>query len=211
MPQKIIIEDIAAYPEEASYAVPRGDKLYYVMYGFAATDKHVHVRLEGEGAEAIILGILIGDTASCTVQTLQDHVAPHTTSDLLIRTVLAGNASFSYQGKIVIEKDAQQSNAYQRNENLMVGNRSHVDTKPELEILANDVRCTHGATVGRLDKEPVFYLQSRGLTHPEAEAMLLRGFAEGIVQKIPDPQAQDTLRAYIDEMLMRLTNKQKLK
>jgi len=92
-----------------------------------------------------------------------------------------------------------------------VGNRSHVDTKPELEILANDVRCTHGATVGRLDKEPVFYLQSRGLTHPEAEAMLLRGFAEGIVQKIPDPQAQDTLRAYIDEMLMRLTNKQKLK
>lgn len=203
MVPKILVENISEHPEETSLIVAENEVLYYLVYGFAEAVKHVNVKLNGRGAEAYILGILVGQEGRCGLRTLQDHTAPDTKSDLLVRSVLGGNAALDYQGKIVIERDAQRSNAYQRNENILMSNRAHVDTKPELEILANDVRCTHGATVGKLEDEPIFYLQSRGLPEKEAERLILEGFINDVLAKIPDEQIKSNVHERLMNELVR--------
>ena len=198
---KIIVENISDHPEEISLTVQENEVLYYLVYGFSNAVKRVTVILAGEGAEANILGVLLGQEGRCALHTLQDHQSPNTKSDLLVRTVLGGSAAFSYQGKIVIERSAQHSNAYQRNENILLSSQAHVDTKPELEILANDVRCTHGATVGKLDDEPIFYLQSRGLAKKDAERLILGGFIGHVLARIPDEKIKnDTHARLMDEL-----------
>ena len=145
------------------------------------------IELVGRGAEVDIIGAFVGLRAdSFTVKTLQHHKAPHTTSNLLIKSVLLGKSTFSYDGLIKIDQQAQQSNAYQRNENLLLSSNAHVDTKPELEILANDVRCTHGVTIGCVSDEQLFYLMSRGLTRKEATNLLIEGFFAPVLTKITD-------------------------
>jgi len=201
----IIAENISDHPEEISLTVNKNEILYYLVYGFSNATKQVSVNLVGEGAEAYILGILLGNEGQCVLNTLQDHQAPNTKSDLLVRTILGGDAVFNYQGKIVIEREAQQSNAYQRNENILLSNHARVDTKPELEILANDVRCTHGATVGKLDAEQVFYLQSRGLELMDAERLMLKGFLERVVKRLPDDKVQRRLQTWIEKELSEIT------
>src|SRR3989338_4557715 len=134
------------------------------------------IELAGEGAEATILGAFVGkDDDDFKIHTLQLHKAPNTLSDLLIKTVMEGNAKFNYDGLIKIEKNAQKSNAYQRNENLLLSENAHVESKPELEIEANDVRCTHGATMGMIDEEEIFYLMSRGINRKDAEGIIVEG------------------------------------
>ena len=145
------------------------------------------IELVGENASVDIVGAFVGLRAdSFTVKTLQHHKAPHTTSNLLIKSVLLGKSTFSYDGLIKIDQQAQQSNAYQRNENLLLSSNAHVDTKPELEILANDVRCTHGVTIGRVSDASLFYLMSRGLTRKEATNLLIEGFFAPVLTKITD-------------------------
>lgn len=137
------------------------------------------VELAGDGAEATILGAFIGKKDdNYTVRTLQLHKAPNTTSDLLIKTALSDNSTFNYDGLIKIEKNAQRSNAYQRNENLLLSENAHVESKPELEIEANDVRCTHGVTMGMIDEEQLFYLMSRGVSKKNAEEIIVDGFLQ---------------------------------
>lgn len=152
------------------------------------------VELVGEGAEVDIVGAFVGLRAdSFTVKTLQHHKAPRTRSNLLIKSVLLGKSAFSYDGLIKIDRQAQQSNAYQRNENLLLSSNAHVDTKPELEILANDVRCTHGVTIGCVSDEQLFYLMSRGLTRKEATNLLIEGFLAPVLTKITDENCKRRL------------------
>ncbi len=160
------------------------------------------IELVGEGARANILGILIGKgEEEYSIHTIQRHLAANTKSDLLIKSVLFDNSKLTYDGLIKIEKDAQRSNAYQRNENLVMNEGVKVDSKPELEILANDVRCTHGATIGKIDIEQIFYLQSRGLTKKQAEGLIIAGFLEGVVGRIEDKVLQQVVRDKIAESL----------
>jgi len=143
------------------------------------------IELAGEGAEATILGAFVGkDDDEFIVHTLQLHKAPNTMSDLLIKTVMEGNAKFNYDGLIKIEKNAQKSNAYQRNENLLLSENAHVESKPELEIEANDVRCTHGATMGMIDEEEIFYLMTRGISRKESEQLIVDGFLQGVYDRM---------------------------
>lgn len=186
MPQRIVVENIADHPGEATYVVGEGETLYYLAYGQINGEKRVSIQLTGRGAEAYLYGALFGTARSGSLITLQDHRAPDTKSDLLVRCVLGEKAFFNYHGSICIARDAQRSNAYQRNENILLSRTARVDTKPALEILANDVRCTHGATVGKLDEESIFYLRSRGLTRPEAAQLMLQGFLAHVVSLIPD-------------------------
>ena len=143
------------------------------------------IELAGEGAQANIVGAFVGkDGDNFVVHTLQLHKAPNTLSDLLIKTVLSGNATFNYDGLIKIEKNAQKSNAYQRNENLLLSENARVESKPELEIEANDVRCTHGATMGMIEEEEIFYLMSRGILRKDSEQLIVDGFLQGVYDRM---------------------------
>lgn len=156
------------------------------------------IELVGEGAQAQILGLFIGkNNDEFIIKTTQSHLAPNTKSDLLIKSVLYDSSKLNFDGLIKIEKAAQRSDAYQRNESLVMNTGARVDTKPTLEILANDVRCTHGATIGKIDEEQLFYLNSRGINKKEAERLIIEGFFEGVLSRIKDKNLQGALREKI--------------
>jgi Fe-S cluster assembly protein SufD len=150
--------------------------------------------LEGEGAEAKLSGCYFGsETQHFDFHTYQNHKSGHSTSDLLFKGALRGRARMIYQGLIKIHPDAQRSDAYQANRNLILSNKARADSIPSLEIEANDVRCTHGATVGQVDDEQLFYLMSRGLTRHEAELLVIGGFFTPVLDRIP----AESLRALV--------------
>ncbi len=121
-----------------------------------------------------------------TIETIQHHRAPQSTSNLLIKGVFDDQSKFHYQGLIRIEKTGQQSHAYQKNQNLILSPKTFVESKPYLEILANDVFCTHGSTTGKLNQEHMFYLESRGLDKDKAEDLLVEGFINEVYEKVKE-------------------------
>lgn len=136
------------------------------------------------GVNLNIYGLYIGKKENeFKIKTFQNHLAPNSTSNLLIKGVFYDSSKFYYQGLIRIEKNAQRSHAYQKNQNLMMSKDCFIDSKPYLEILANDVFCTHGSTTGRLDYEQMFYTKSRGLDEKKAEELLVEGFINEIKSK----------------------------
>jgi Fe-S cluster assembly protein SufD len=116
--------------------------------------------------------------------TFQEHIAPNTTSDFAFKGALRDQATTVWRGMIRVEREAQKTNAYQENRNLLLSPKAHADAIPGLEILANDVRCTHGATLGQVDREQLFYLMTRGLSRPEAERLIVRGFFQDVLDRI---------------------------
>jgi len=142
--------------------------------------------LVGEGAEGRISGFYFTDGQQhLDHDTQQNHLAPHTTSDLIFKGALSGESRSVWQGMIYVAKGAEKTDGYQANRNLILSPKARADSIPGLEILADDVRCTHGATVGQVDPEVVFYLLSRGIPKPEAEQLIVEGFFEQIMQRIP--------------------------
>jgi Fe-S cluster assembly protein SufD len=119
------------------------------------------------------------------LDTQQNHLAPHTTSDLLYKGALKGKSRVVWQGMIHVSPNAQKTDGYQANRNLMLSSKARADSIPGLEILANDVRCTHGATVSKIDPEQLFFLQARGIPRLEAESLIVEGFFEPVLQRIP--------------------------
>lgn len=139
------------------------------------------------GIEVYIYGLFTGKKADdFRIETIQHHTAPGSLSDLLIRGVFDDDSRFVYQGLIRLEKKAQQSHAYQKNQNLIMSPGVFVDSRPFLEILANDVFCTHGSTTGKLNKDQIFYAQSRGLSLKEAKNLLIDGFVQEVYQKVQE-------------------------
>ncbi len=132
-----------------------------------------------------IYGVYQGkDQERFQIETIQHHLAPQSTSNLLIKGIFDDRCQFLYRGLIRIEKEAQKSHAYQKNQNLLLSPSVFVDSKPELEILANDVFCTHGSTTGYINQEELYYLQTRGLTKKQAEKLIIEGFLSEIRSKI---------------------------
>ena len=123
--------------------------------------------LDGPGATSRVTGAYFADGAQhLDYDTFQEHIAPNTTSDFAFKGALRDEATAVWRGMIRVEEDAQKTNAYQENRNLLLSPAAHADSIPGLEIMANDVRCTHGATVGQVDREQLFYLMARGLSAP---------------------------------------------
>ena len=169
--------------------------LVLVAKDVTKAETSVHVTLAGAGSETKIIGIVVGKEESrLKLHTMQIHTAPNTTSDLLVKTVLSGHAACLYDGGIRVEKSAQKTDAYQRNENLLLSDKAYVESKPSLEILANDVRCTHGATVGPVDPEQVWYLSTRGISAPQATHLIAAGFIQSALNRIVDTKAKRTLQ-----------------
>lgn len=185
----IRIEVLPAGVSRWEYRVKQGVVLTLIIIGTDThgSDAYITVKLMGRGSTATITGILIarGDT-KVTLHTLQVHGAPDTTSDLLIKSVLSDHAKSVYDGGIRVEKSAQKTNAYQRNENLLLSGRAYAESKPSLEILANDVRCTHGSTTGPIDPEELWYLATRGIGKNAAEKIITEGFIQKALMRIED-------------------------
>jgi Fe-S cluster assembly protein SufD len=167
--------------------------------GGKLTKADLEMHLEGEGSEARFSGCYFGNQKQhFDFHTFQNHRAGHTTSDLLFKGALRDRARMVYQGLIKVHPDAQRSDAYQANRNLLLSDRARADSIPSLEIEANDVRCTHGATVGQIDEDQLFYLMTRGLTRREAEEMLLGGFFEPVLGRIPAESLRAAVTAAVE-------------
>jgi Fe-S cluster assembly protein SufD len=184
----------------------RDARLEWVVVGLGGrlTKSYVEAELAAPGASARLLGIVFGaDAQHFDYHTRQDHVAPRATSDLLFKTVLADTARSVFVGLINVRKAAQQTDAYLANRNLLLAPTARADSIPRLEIEANDVRCTHGATVAPVDPEQVFYLQTRGLSPDEAETLIVHGFFEPVLEEIPAASVRDRVRAALAQKMAR--------
>ena len=169
-----------------------------INLGAALSKAHLVTRLVGEGASTKLCGFVFGHGAQHIDQhTLQDHRAPHTTSDLQVRAALQEASRMVYTGLIRIAKEAQQTRAFQSNHNLLLSRTAKAETIPMLEILADDVQCKHGASIGPIDEEQAFYLMSRGVPREAAERLIVMGFIEPVVQQIPFAPLQQRLREEI--------------
>lgn len=162
----------------------------------------ITVSLVGRGASARIVGFVRGSgDAHIHLHTLQLHDSPETTSTLLVKSILSGGATFDYVGSIRVAPAAQKTDAYQRNENLLLSPLAHAQSKPSLEILANDVRCTHGATIGMIDPDQLWYLTSRGIDESLAKQLIVEGFFESAIGTISDIIMQKNIRRHIWQTL----------
>ena len=141
--------------------------------------------LDGEGAECTMNGLYeVAGEQLCDHHTTLDHARPHGTSRELYKGILSGAARGVFDGRIIVRPDAQKTNAVQSNRNLLLSDRALVNTKPQLEIFADDVKCRHGATIGQLDDDVLFYLRSRGIGLEEARRLLVHAFASEIVDRV---------------------------
>src|SRR5262245_26741297 len=164
----------------------------------ARTD--IATMLEGGGAHAALHG-LFAPTGSqhLDTHTRIEHIAPHTTSEEDYRGVAAGRGRGVFNGKVIVRPDAQKTDARQSSRNLLLAATAEIDTKPELEIYANDVKCSHGATTGQLDETALFYLRSRGLSQSQARALLIRAFADAVLTSVEHAPVRAHLERQLDE------------
>ncbi len=153
-----------------------------------------------EGTEATLNGLyIVNGSQHIDNHTVLDHAMPHGTSHELYKGILDGKATAVFNGRIIVRKDAQKTDSKQTNKNLVLSDDAVINTKPELQILADDVRCTHGATIGQLDSESMFYLQSRGIGRNEARDLLIYAFAQDIAGRIKVPALRDSLEKVLYE------------
>jgi len=156
------------------------------------------VKLEGENASAEITGLYLMDrNQHIDNRVFVDHAVPHCHSNELFKGVLDDHATGVFNGHVLVRRDAQQTIAYQRNSNILLTDKATIDTRPFLEIYADDVKCSHGATVGQLDADALFYIRSRGISEASAKILLMYAFAAEIINKISIPE----LRQRIDDMV----------
>ena len=168
-------------------------------------------RLVGAGSRSDMLAATVADsTQEFDQRTLQDHLEPHTTSDLLYKNSLSDTAKTIFAGLIRVQPEAQHTDAYQKVRNLMLSDDAEANSMPGLEILADEVRCTHGATSGHVDDEELFYLLSRGIGHKAAQELIVHGFLNEVLERLADANATPKLGALLAEKFARMKRQQRL-
>jgi len=181
--------------------VERDAELDGVIGGFGSKKGKTWIQndLAGPGAQSRVTGAYFADGEQhIDYDTFQEHMAPSTTSDFAFKGALRDKATAVWRGMIRVEKEAQQTDAYQESRALMLSPDAHAVPIPGLEILANDVRCTHGATVGRVDRDELFYAMARGLSQAEAERLIIRGFFQDILDRIELEPVREAVAAALD-------------
>jgi Fe-S cluster assembly protein SufD len=162
----------------------------------------METKLDGRGSSARVTGAYAGaGRQHLDFDTTQEHAAPHTTSDLAFRGVLADRATAVWRGMIRVDRGAQQTDAFQESRNLLLSHRAHADAIPGLEIEANDVRCTHAAAVAQIDREQLHYLRAHGLPEPAAKRLVIDGFLHALVERTPEGPVRDGLSRALEERL----------
>jgi Fe-S cluster assembly protein SufD len=184
----------------ASLAARARYESFTLMLGGRLSRHEVEVRLAGEDAACGVNGaFLLRGQQEATIATLVDHMAPGGTTREIVKGVVEQRAHGIFHGRIRVREAAQRTDAFQLNKNLLLSTRAAIDTRPELEILADDVKCSHGATVGDLDETALFYLRSRGIEEYAARRMLIEAFAVDALDTVGDAR----LRAYLDRNIHR--------
>jgi Fe-S cluster assembly protein SufD len=179
----------------------RDSELDWVIGGFGSKRGKVWIEndLAGPGATSRVTGAYFADgDQHLDFDTFQEHIAPNTESDFAFKGALRENATAVWRGMIRVEEGAQKTNAYQENRNLLLSDNAHADSIPGLEIMANDVRCTHGATLGKVNREELFYLMARGLSREEAERLIVRGFFQDVLDRIDLEPVREALGAALE-------------
>ncbi len=176
--------------------------VYSASFGGAITRNDLNTVLDGENCTANLYGLYIIDgNQHVDNHTLIDHAMPHCQSNELYKGVLDGKSRGVFNGKVFVRKDAQKTNAYQSNKAILLSKDALIDTKPQLEIYADDVKCSHGAAIGQLDEESVFYLRSRGIGEEKARDVLIRAFANDVFDLIDNEALHNHLNELVFEKL----------
>ncbi|MBQ7020125.1 MAG: SufD family Fe-S cluster assembly protein [Bacteroidales bacterium] len=158
-----------------------------LVYPGVSCDIKLDVRLTGEGAEANIYGAYVcGGKEKVKISVDMRHDVPHCNSRQLFKGIAGGDSRVDFYGKITVAQDAQKTEAYQENHNLLLSDGAKVDTKPQLEIYADDVKCSHGATIGRLNEEEQFYMRSRGISLEDAKVLQMISFIAPVLEHVED-------------------------
>jgi Fe-S cluster assembly protein SufD len=178
-----------------------------LLLGGGLVRNNVHPVLAGEGGECLINGLFLGTGRQHLDNYMHvEHASPHCDSRQFYNGILDGQAHGVFHGRIVVHKDAQKTDAKQTNRNLLLSDDAQIDTKPQLEIYADDVKCTHGATIGQIEENALFYLQSRGISEAEARKLLLLAFAEECVERMHSPVARERIEGLIRQHLLFMEN-----
>jgi Fe-S cluster assembly protein SufD len=184
--------------------VARDGSLDWITLGFGSANGKVfqETQLAGPGAHGTVTGAYASRARQhLDFDTLQEHAAPDTTSDLAFRGILADRSSAVWRGMIKVDPGAQRTDAFQESRNLLLSKRAHADAIPGLEILANDVRCTHAAAIAQIDREQLFYLRSHGLPAPDANRLVIEGFLQALVERFEAGPVRDRVAGAIERRL----------
>ena len=184
--------------------VDRDGHVAWVALGFGSKNGKVFLetQLRDRGAHAAVTGAYATrGRQHIDFDTLQEHAAANTTSDLAFRGILLGRSSAVWRGMIQVDEGAQQTDAFQESRNLLLSKKAHADAIPGLEILADDVRCTHAAAIAQIDPDQIFYLRSRGLKDPAAKRLVVEGFLQAIVQRFPEGSVHDGVARALERRL----------
>jgi len=184
--------------------VARDASLDWITLGFGSANGKVfqETQLAGPGAHGTVTGAYASrGRQHLDFDTLQEHAAPDTTSDLAFRGILADRSSAVWRGMIKVDPGAQRTDAFQESRNLLLSKRAHADAIPGLEILANDVRCTHAAAIAQIDRDQLFYLRSHGLPEPDANRLVIEGFLQALVERFEAGAVRERVAAAIERRL----------
>ena len=187
--------------------VQRGGKaeLILLVLPGVSCDIKLDVRLAGEGAEANVYGAYVcGSQERVKIAVDMHHDLPHCNSRQLFKGVAGGTSKVDFYGKIIVAKDAQRTEAYQENHNILLTDGAKVDTKPQLEIYADDVKCSHGATIGRLNEEEQFYMRSRGITLEDAKVLQMISFIAPVLENIKDEAEREAVAQQFEDAVRNL-------
>jgi Fe-S cluster assembly protein SufD len=169
-----------------------------VFLGGSLVRNNVHLVLAGDGAHCLINGVFMpGGKQHIDNFMRVEHASPHCDSRQFYNGILKGSSSGVFSGRIIVHEDAQRTDAKQTNRNLLLSDQAQVDSKPQLEIYADDVKCTHGATIGQLDDDAIFYLRARGIPEDTARTLLLFGFATENFERM----RQEPIRSYVTNLV----------
>ncbi len=187
--------------------VKAGERVDMVLlvYPGVSCDVRLDVRLLGEGAEANLYGAYVcGGSEKVKIAVDMFHDVPHCNSRQLFKGIAGGASRVDFYGKIIVAKDAQRTEAYQENHNILLSEDAKVDTKPQLEIYADDVKCSHGATIGRLNEEEQFYMRSRGISLEDAKVLQMISFIAPVLENIEDVAEREAVANQLEESIRSL-------
>ena len=187
--------------------VPAGESrdMILLVYPGVSTDIALNVELQGEGAQANIYGAYVcGADERVKIAVDMHHKVPHCNSRQLFKGIAGGKSRVDFYGKIIVAQDAQRTEAYQENHNILLSDDARVDTKPQLEIYADDVKCSHGATIGRLNEEEQFYMRSRGITLEDARVLQMISFLAPVLEAIPDEAKREEISLQLESAIRSL-------
>jgi Fe-S cluster assembly protein SufD len=173
-------------------------KVHTFSFGGKLTRNNLNFYQNGERIDSTMKGVtIIGDGQLVDHHTLVHHRQPNCESHQDYKGIYDGNSTGVFNGKIVVDRLAQKTNAFQQNNNLLIADKASINTKPQLEIFADDVKCSHGCTIGQIDQEAMFYLQSRGIGQKEAQALLMYAFANNVLESVRIPELKKRINALI--------------